>query len=227
MMPTYVVLLGAPGAGKGTQAVKLATALNIPHVSSGDLFRENLGDETELGLLAKSYMDKGELVPDDVTIAMVMDRLGRSDCASGAILDGFPRTLAQAQALDEALAERGYQIAIAPYIRVVEETLLARLGGRWTCQQCKAVYHQLFSPPKVEGVCDVCGGTLYQRADDTPETHKKRIDVYMEQTQPLIEYYRSAQVLCEIDGEPGVDSVYDALLDAVQSAASLEQRRDK
>ena len=213
--PKYVVLLGAPGAGKGTQAVKLAEALGLPHVSSGDLFRENLGKETELGLLAKSYMDKGELVPDDVTIAMVMDRLSRKDCAAGAILDGFPRTLAQAEALDAALGEQGYRIAIAPYIHVSEDLLLGRLGGRWTCQQCKAVYHQLFSPPKVAAICDVCGGHLYQRADDTPETHKKRIDVYMEQTQPLIEYYRSANVLVEIDGEPGVDVVYCALLDVV------------
>jgi adenylate kinase len=217
--PKYVVLLGAPGAGKGTQAVRLAEALGLPHVSSGDLFRENLGKQTELGLLAKSYMDKGELVPDDVTIAMVMDRLARSDCAKGAILDGFPRTLAQAEALDAALEERGYRIAIAPYIRVNEDTLLQRLGGRWTCQQCKAVYHQLFSPPAQAGICDLCGGTLYQRADDTPETHKKRIDVYMEQTSPLIAYYRSAGVLAEIDGEPDVDVVYRALLSAIEEAA--------
>ena len=217
-VPNYIVLLGAPGAGKGTQAVKLAARLGISHVSSGDLFRENLRSETDLGLLAKSYMDKGDLVPDDVTIAMVMDRLAQPDCAAGAILDGFPRTLAQAQALDEALAEQGQRIAIAPYIRVPEELLLTRLGGRWTCKQCKAVYHQLFSPPKVMGVCDICDGELYQRADDTPETHKVRIDVYMEQTQPLIEYYGSAGVLKEINGEPGVDDVYHALLEAVQEA---------
>ena len=214
----YLVLLGAPGAGKGTQAVRLAEALDIPHISSGDLFRENLKNETGLGLLAKSYMDKGELVPDDVTIAMVMDRLGQPDCVGGAILDGFPRTLAQAKALDEALARQGQQIVVAPYICVAEETLLARLGGRWTCKQCKAVYHQLFSAPKVMGVCDVCGGVLYQRADDTPETHKKRIDVYMELTQPLIDYYRSAGVLREIDGEPDVDVVYQVLLEVVQEA---------
>ena len=216
--PQYLVLLGAPGAGKGTQAVRLAEALGLAHVSSGDLFRENLRNETELGLLAKSYMDKGALVPDDVTIAMVMDRLAQPACAGGAILDGFPRTLAQAQALDEALAKEGQRISAAPYIRVAEETLLARLGGRWTCKQCKAVYHQLFNPTKVAGVCDVCGGVLYQRADDTPETHKKRIDVYMEQTQPLIDYYRAAGVLSEIDGEPDVESVYRALMLAVQEA---------
>ena len=214
----YVVLLGAPGAGKGTQAAMLAEALGIPHVSSGDLFRENLKNETELGLLAKSYMDRGELVPDDVTIAMVMDRLAQLDCRRGAILDGFPRTLAQAKALDEALAEQGQRITFAPYIRVPEEMLLARLGGRWTCKQCKAVYHQAFSPSKVTGVCDACGGVLYQRDDDTPETHKRRIDVYMEQTQPLIDYYCSAGVLREVDGKPGVDDVYRALLGVIQEA---------
>jgi adenylate kinase len=217
--PQYIVLLGAPGAGKGTQAVKLAEALGIPHVSSGDLFRENLRQETELGLLAKSYMDRGDLVPDDVTIAMVMDRLSQKDCVSGAILDGFPRTLAQAQALDVALAAQDERIAQAPYIQVSEETLLARLGGRWTCKQCKAVYHELFSPTKVQGRCDVCGSGLYQRADDTPETHKKRIDVYMAQTQPLIDYYRSAGVLREIDGESDVETVYQALFDVMHKVA--------
>jgi adenylate kinase len=217
--PLYIVLLGAPGAGKGTQAARLCEELNIAHVSSGELFREHLANETELGLLAKSYMDKGELVPDDVTIAMVVDRLSRSDCQAGAILDGFPRTVPQAEALDRALAEEGHRISVAPYIRVSEETLLARLGGRWTCRQCGTVYHQVFNPPKVVGVCDVCGGELYQRPDDTPETHKRRIDVYMQQTQPVIDYYREAGVLVEVNGEPDVDTVYDALLPAVRGAA--------
>ena len=213
--PNYIVLLGAPGAGKGTQAVKLAARLDISHVSSGDLFRENLRSETELGLLAKSYMDKGELVPDDVTIAMVMDRLAQPDCAAGAILDGFPRTLAQAQALDEALAEQGQRITIAPYIFVPEELLLTRLGGRWTCKQCKAVYHQLFSPPKVMGVCDVCGGELYQRADDTIETVKQRLQVYFSQTVPLIDYYAQAGKLLEVDGEGIVDEVSSRMVAAL------------
>ena len=216
--PLFIVLLGAPGAGKGTQAARLCEALHIAHVSSGELFREHLADETELGLLAKSYMDRGELVPDDVTIAMVMDRLSRPDCEGGAILDGFPRTLPQAEALDRALAEEGRRIDVAPYIRVSEQTLLARLGGRWTCRQCGAVYHQLFNAPKVDGVCDVCGGGLYQRPDDTPETHKRRIDVYMEQTRPVIDYYRQAGVLVEVDGEPDVDTVYRALLAAIRGA---------
>lgn len=217
--PLYIVLLGAPGAGKGTQAARLCEELNIAHVSSGELFREHLAHETELGLMAKSYMDIGELVPDDVTIAMVMDRLSRVDCRDGAILDGFPRTVPQAEALDRALAEEGYRISVAPYIRVSEQTLLARLGGRWTCRQCGTVYHQVFSPPRVEGVCDVCGGGLYQRPDDTPETHKRRIDVYMEQTQPVIDYYREAGVLAEVNGEPDVDTVYDALAAAIRGTA--------
>jgi adenylate kinase len=216
--PLYVVLLGAPGAGKGTQAALLAKELGILHISSGDLFRENLKNETELGLLAKSYMDQGELVPDDVTISMVMERLARPDCQKGAILDGFPRTLAQARALDKALADQGNRISAVPYIRVSEETLLARLAGRWTCQQCKAVYHQLFNPPRTAGVCDLCGGPLYQRADDTLETQKKRIDVYMEQTQPLIDYYRQRGVLSELDGERDVDGVYQALVQALPLA---------
>ena len=216
--PRYVVLLGAPGAGKGTQAAKLSGAMHLAHVSSGDLFRENLSNETELGQLAKSYMDRGELVPDDVTIAMVMERLSRPDCAAGAILDGFPRTVRQAEALDLALSEQGHRIAVAPYIRVDESLLLARLGGRWTCRQCGAVYHELFNPPHVAGVCDACGGALYQRADDTPETHKRRIDVYFAQTKPVIDYYRTCGVLVEVDGEPDVDTVYESLLRAVQGA---------
>jgi adenylate kinase len=214
--PLYIVLLGAPGAGKGTQANLLSKELGLPHISSGDLFREHLSQETKLGKMAKSYIDRGELVPDDVTIAMVMDRLAQPDCQEGAILDGFPRTLAQAQALDKALAERGHRISVAPYIRVSEETLLARLAGRWTCRQCGAVYHELFNPPKVAGVCDRCGGELYQREDDTPETQRKRIDVYMEQTRPVIDYYRDAGILCEIDGEQDVKGVYQALKDAIK-----------
>jgi adenylate kinase len=215
---TYVVLLGAPGAGKGTQAAKLSEALDIAHVSSGELFRENLNNETALGELAKTYMDRGELVPDDVTIAMVMERLARSDCAAGAILDGFPRTVRQAEALDVALSEQGRRISVAPYIRVDESLLLARLGGRWTCKECGAVYHELFNAPSVEGVCDVCGGALYQRADDTLETHKRRIDVYFAQTRPVIDHYRASGVLVEVDGEPDVDTVYAALLKAAQRA---------
>jgi adenylate kinase len=212
----YLVLLGAPGAGKGTQATLLVEELGLVHVSSGDLFRENLGKKTELGILAKSYMDKGELVPDEVTIKMVIDRLARPDCVKGVILDGFPRTLAQAQALDKALSEQGNEISLVPYIHVSEDLLLRRLAGRWTCKQCKAVYHEIYSPPKVAGVCDACGGELYQRPDDTPETQKNRIDVYMRQTQPLIEYYQSAGLLAQVDGEGDVESVQSALLQIIQ-----------
>lgn len=214
--PTYLVLLGAPGAGKGTQAALLVEKLGMVHVSSGDLFRENLNQGTPLGLVARSYMDQGQLVPDNITIAMVMDRLEQPDCARGVILDGFPRTLAQAQALDEALNARGSRISVVPYVRVSTDLLLRRLTGRWTCKQCKTVYHELYSPSKVAGVCDVCGGDLYQRPDDAPETQKNRVDVYTSQTEPLIQYYRSKGLLVEVDGEGDVESVHSTLLHVVQ-----------
>lgn len=213
----FIVLLGAPGAGKGTQATYLEEELGIPHVSSGDLFRENLREETELGKLARTYMDRGELVPDEVTIAMVKERLARPDCAEGVILDGFPRTIAQAQALDGILAEKGHKIGVVPYIKVTDEVLLARLAGRWTCRQCGAIYHQLFSPPKVAGRCDECGGELYQRADDTPETQRRRIEVYFQQTTPLIEHYRERGLLVEIDGEQPIERVRADLLAAIRA----------
>lgn len=212
-----IVLLGAPGAGKGTQAEILSQRLGLPHVASGDLFREALRDETPLGLRARSYMERGELVPDEVTIAMVAERLEKPDCQNGVILDGFPRTIPQADALDAVLARQGRAVNLVPYIKVSVESLLKRLGGRWTCRTCGAVYHMLFDPPKVAGVCDVCGGELYQRADDTPETQRKRIDVYFEQTQPLIEYYRQRGLLVEIDGEKDIDGVQAELLAAIQS----------
>lgn len=215
----FIVLLGAPGAGKGTQAVYLEEVLGIPHVSSGDLFRENLRNETGLGKLARSYMDKGELVPDEVTIAMVKERLARPDCAGGVVLDGFPRTIAQAQALDEILAETGRRVGIVPYIKVPDDVLLARLAGRWTCRQCEAVYHELFNPPKIAGKCDACGGELYQRADDTPETQRRRIEVYFQQTTPLIEYYRDRGLLVEIDGAQSIERVQADLLAAIQSGS--------
>ncbi|MBC7263605.1 MAG: adenylate kinase [Chloroflexi bacterium] len=212
-----IVLLGAPGAGKGTQAEILSQRLGLPHVASGDLFREALRDETPLGLRARSYMERGELVPDEVTIAMVAERLEKPDCANGVILDGFPRTIPQADALDAVLARHGQAVNLVPYIKVSVESLLKRLGGRWTCRTCGTVYHMLFDPPRVAGVCDVCGGELYQRADDTPETQRKRIDVYFEQTQPLIEYYRQRGLLVEIDGEKDIDGVQAELLAAIES----------
>jgi adenylate kinase len=212
----YLVLLGGPGAGKGTQAERLAENLGIPQVSTGDLFRENLKNRTQLGLLAKGYMERGELVPDQVTVGMVRERLARSDAAQGAILDGFPRTIAQAEALGALLAELGSKLAAAPYIKVPEDVLLARLAGRRTCRACGAMYHDLFSPPEKAGVCDKCGGELYQRPDDTPETQKHRIEVYFEQTAPLIDYYREKGLLVEVDGRPGIDEIQAELLSAIK-----------
>lgn len=216
----YIVLLGGPGAGKGTQAELLSEALGIPQVSTGDLFRENLKDETELGLLAKGYMERGELVPDSITIAMVRERLARPDCVAGAILDGFPRTVAQAEALEALLMDLGSRLTVVPYIAVPEEILLSRLAGRWTCRSCGAMYHQLFSPPKQAGICDKCGGELYQRPDDTPETQRHRIQVYFEQTAPLIDYYRRKGLLVEVDGQRSIGEVQAELLRVIMDARS-------
>ena len=216
----YLVLLGGPGAGKGTQAERLAQVLGIPQVSTGDLFRENLRNETKLGLLAKGYMERGELVPDEVTVGMVRERFARADCAKGAILDGFPRTVAQAEALGELLADAGAKLEVVPYIQVPEDVLLARLAGRWTCRACGAMYHQLYSQPKQTGVCDRCGGELYQRPDDMPETQEHRIEVYFEQTAPLIDYYKEKGLLVEVDGRPGIDEIQTQLLDILERIGS-------
>lgn len=213
-----LVLLGAPGAGKGTQAERLERWLGIPQVSSGDLFRAHTARGTALGKEAQGYMDRGLLVPDDVTIRMVADRLAEPDCANGVILDGFPRTVAQAIALDELLAGLGRQVDLVLYVAVSRETLLARLAGRRMCRSCGAVYHQEHLRPAVDGVCDVCGGELYQRTDDTAETQARRIDVYMQETSPLIAYYRERGVLVEIDGEQGIDEVEAALRTAIMAA---------
>jgi len=185
----------------------LRKLLNLPHVASGDLFRENLKNETELGRQAKVYMDRGELVPDDVTIAMVMERLSRPDCAGGAILDGFPRTIAQAEALDRALAERGHEISVVPYISVPDDVLVERVSERRLCRVCGESYHVRFNPPQQPGVCDNDGGELYQRDDDKPETVRKRLEVYWEQTSPLIDYYREKGILAEINGDQPIDAV--------------------
>jgi adenylate kinase len=213
--PEYVVLLGPPASGKGTQAARLKEALDLPHVASGDLFRENLKNETELGRKAKVYMDRGELVPDDVTIAMVMERLSQPDCAGGAILDGFPRTIAQAEALDRALAGRGHEISVVLYVAVPDEVLVERVSGRRLCRVCGESYHVRFNPPKQPGVCDNDGAELYQRDDDKPETVRKRLQVYWGQTSPLIDYYRSRGVLVEIDGDQPIDAVTAGLRAAV------------
>jgi len=214
-MSRYIVLLGPPGAGKGTQAKLVSGKLKMPHISSGDIFRENLKNKTELGNLAEGYINRGELVPDDVTIAMIKDRLSRSDCAHGALLDGFPRTDAQAEALDVMLKELNGQVIAVPYIKVAEEILVERLTGRWTCPTCNRVFHEKFNPPQKSGTCDLDGAELYQRDDDKADTVTRRIRVYLEQTQPLINYYQKKDVLLEINGAQAIDQVSADLLAAL------------
>jgi len=211
----YVILFGAPGAGKGTQAAILGEKTGLAHITTGELFREAIRQETELGKQAKPYYDRGQLVPDHLTIAMLLERLSQSDCARGCMLDGFPRTLEQATALDEALTREGKGIDRVLYIRVPEDELLSRLSGRWNCRQCSSVYHQRFQPPRQAGRCDQCGGELYQRDDDRPETVRKRLEVYLQQTAPLIDYYRDRGKLVEIDGNKSVEEVAEELLAAV------------
>ncbi len=215
-MATFIVLLGPPGVGKGTQAKILAETTKLAHVSSGDLFRENLKNQTELGKLANSFMEKGELVPDDVTIRMIRDRISRPDCEAGAILDGFPRTPAQADALEKMLSEFGGHVDAVPYITGDEAVLIERVSGRWTCREQGHIYHQKFSPPKKAGICDLDGSELYQRDDDKVETVTKRIHVYLEQTMPLVEYYRDGGRLIEIDGMQTVEQVTKELLAALK-----------
>jgi adenylate kinase len=216
-MPTYVVLLGPPGAGKGTQAQIISEKLGLPHISSGDIFRENLKKETELGKQAASFMNRGELVPDDLTIAMIRDRLSRADCKPGALLDGFPRTPAQAEALDVMLVDFEGKVDAVPYINVSEMVLVERLTGRWTCRATGHIYHEKFNPPKQPGVCDIDGSELYQREDDKAETVIRRIRVYLEQTSPLIEYYRGAKILIEVDGTKPIEQVSASLLAALSA----------
>ena len=199
--------MGAPGAGKGTQASLVAQKLNMVHISSGDLFRQALEQGTELGKQAKSYMEKGALVPDEITTRMVMERLSAPDSENGVILDGFPRNLPQAEALDSALGSQGKKIDKVIYIKVAEEELIKRLSSRWLCRQCQAVYNTDNSPPRVEGKCDKCGGELYQRADDKPETVKKRLDVYFAETAPLIDHYSRKGTLMTVEGEGSVEEV--------------------
>ena len=218
-MAKFIVLLGPPGAGKGTQAEIIAQKLGIPHISSGDLFRENLKNETELGKQARVFMDSGKLVPDKITISMVADRISRADCKNGALLDGFPRTPYQAQELDKILGEQGYSISCVPYIMVSDRDLLERLTGRWTCKAAGHIYHQKFNPPKEPGICDMDGSPLYQRDDDKRETIEKRLAVFHEQTAPLIAYYREKNLLFEVDGTQPIEEVSKAIMTTVRAQA--------
>lgn len=211
----YLVFLGAPGAGKGTQAVAVSKQLGLAHVASGDLFRQALARGDELGRQVKSFVEKGVLVPDEITIRIIQGHMEAFGPEQGFILDGFPRTLEQARALDEMLARRHKTVERAVNIDVAPKALMARLGGRLTCRQCQAPYHEVNSPPRVKGKCDRCGGELYQRPDDTPETIKKRIEVYLEQTAPLIDYYRRAGKLLTVDGSQEIGKVTRDIVAAV------------
>lgn len=217
-MATFIVMLGPPGVGKGTQAKILSEKTGLAHISSGDLFRENLKNQTELGKLAQTYMTKGELVPDDVTIAMIRERLSRPDCKAGAILDGFPRTPAQAEALEAMLHEFDGHVDVVPFVTADEDVLVERLGGRWTCRANGHIFNEKSNPPKNDKLCDFDGSELYQRDDDKAETVKHRIEVYFNQTSPLITYYRDHGKLIEIDGTRSIDQVTQELLTAVDQS---------
>ena len=203
-----IIMLGAPGAGKGTQAKKIAAKYGIPHISTGDIFRANIKNGTELGLKAKSYMDAGGLVPDEITIGMLLDRIHQADCENGYVLDGFPRTIPQAESLTEALKKNGESIDFAVNVDVPDENIVNRMSGRRACLSCGATYHIVYNAPKKEGVCDACGQELVLREDDKPKTVKKRLDVYHDQTQPLIDYYKKEGVLAEVDGTKDMEEVF-------------------
>ena len=215
-MSKYIVLLGPPGAGKGTQAAVVAKKMDLAHISSGNIFRENIDNRTALGLKAQEYINSGQLVPDDLTIDMIRERLSKPDCRQGAILDGFPRTVAQAETLDKMLLEINGKIKSVPFINVPEDVLIERLSDRWICESEKHVYHLKFNPPLKEGKCDVDGSLLHQRKDDIRETVEKRIHEYNEKTSPLIEYYRKAGKLVEIDGKKEIDQVTRDILNKIE-----------
>lgn len=206
-----IIMLGAPGAGKGTQAKRIAEKYGIPHISTGDIFRANIKEGTELGLKAKEYMDQGLLVPDEVTIGMLLDRIRQADCKNGYVLDGFPRTIPQAESLNKALADMGEAIDFAIDVDVPDENIVNRMGGRRACLKCGATYHVEYAAPKAEGVCDACGSDLVLRDDDKPETVQKRLTVYHEQTQPLIEYYKGQGVLYSVDGTQAMEAVFKSI----------------
>ncbi len=211
-----VVMLGAPGAGKGTQAKMIANKYNVPHISTGDIFRANIKEGTELGKKAKSYMDQGLLVPDELVVDLVVDRLQQEDCRNGYILDGFPRTIPQAEALDAALAKLGTKLDVAIDIDVPDDFIIKRMGGRRACIGCGATYHIVNIPPKKEGICDTCGSELVLRDDDQPETVEKRLAVYHEQTQPLIDYYRNSSILDTLDGTKDMMEVFDYICSVLE-----------
>ena len=210
-----IIMLGAPGAGKGTQAKKIAAKYQIPHISTGDIFRANIKNGTELGKKAKTYMDQGLLVPDELTCDLVVDRIQQPDAANGYVLDGFPRTIPQAEALDKALAANNEAVDFAINVEVPDENIINRMSGRRACVGCGATYHIQFNAPKVEGVCDTCGEKLILRDDDKPETVKNRLSVYHEQTQPLIDYYSKKGVLAEVDGTQSMDDVFNAIVNVL------------
>ena len=206
-----LIMLGAPGAGKGTQAKKIAEKYNIPHISTGDIFRANIKNGTELGKKAKTFMDQGLLVPDELVVDLVVDRVGQEDCANGYVLDGLPRTIPQAEALDRALSTLGEKVDYAINVEVPDGNIVKRMSGRRACVGCGATYHIVYAPTKVESVCDTCQGELILRDDDKPETVQKRLDVYHEQTQPLIEYYSNKGILREVDGTVDINDVFTAI----------------
>ena len=207
-----IIMLGAPGAGKGTQAKKIAEKYSIPHISTGDIFRANIKNGTELGMKAKTYMDQGLLVPDELVVDLVVDRVQQEDCANGYVLDGFPRTIPQAEALDNALNALGQKMDYAINVEVPDSNIVNRMGGRRACVGCGATYHLEFAPTKVEGVCDNCQGELILREDDKPETVQKRLNVYHEQTQPLIDYYTGKEIMVEVDGTVDINDVFQAIV---------------
>jgi adenylate kinase len=207
-----IIMLGAPGAGKGTQAKKIAAKYLVPHISTGDIFRANIKNGTELGMKAKAYMDAGNLVPDEITIGMLLDRIHEADCKNGYVLDGFPRTIPQAESLTKALDGMGEKIDYAINVDVPDENIINRMSGRRACLSCGATYHIVYNAPKTEGVCDTCGQQLVLRDDDKPETVKKRLSVYHDQTQPLIDYYKEAGALAEVDGTKDMEEVFQDIV---------------
>lgn len=220
-----IIMVGAPGAGKGTQAKRIAEKYGIPHVSTGDIFRANLKEGTELGLKAKVFMDKGALVPDEITIGMLMDRIHQPDCKDGYVLDGFPRNIPQAEALTKALSEANESMDAVVDVDVPDENIMDRMSGRRTCRKCGEGYHTKYNPPKVDGICDVCGGELYIRDDDKPETVKKRLTVYHDQTQPLIDYYTKQGILKSVNGTQMMEKVFADIVKILDSCEEAVLKR--